>query len=520
MSPEYDADFDVSGRLLAHERSGDNAPALSVSELSADLKRAVEDRFGHVRLRGEISGFKRAASGHVYLALKDENAVLDGVMWKGTAQRLAFQPQDGVEVVATGKITTYPGRSKYQIVIERMELAGEGALMQLLERLKKQLASEGLFDRERKKPLPVLPRTIGVVTSPTGAVIRDILHRLADRCPTHVIVWPVLVQGDGAAAQIANAVRGFSALPENGGPNSGGGLPRPDLVIVARGGGSIEDLWAFNEEVVVRAVADCTIPIISAVGHETDTTLCDYAADMRAPTPTAAAEMAVPVRSELLATISELGLRGGRAVHRAFDLRRERLAMTSRLLPTPESLLAPQRQRADDLGERLGRGLRQRVTIAWRHLSDAGGALRPSLLRQRVNAGRAGLEAVRLRPDLVARGIAQRRERLDATWRLALSLDPRRPLSKGFALVTAGDTVLTSAEAARQAGSMTLTFQDGALSVSTGGAFGGEGVEPRVEKALSSAPKPARRAPRLQADGASQTDLFAALPAAPKQEEE
>lgn len=222
--------------------AGDNAPALSISEFSALLKRTVEDRFGYVKLRGEISGFKRAASGHVYLCLKDENAVVDGVMWKGAVQRLAFRPEDGIEVVVTGKITTYPGRSKYQIVIERMELAGEGALMQLLERLKQKLAAEGLFDVGRKQPLPYLPRVIGVVTSPTGAVIRDILHRLADRCPTHVVLWPVLVQGEGAAMQVARAIRGFDAILP------GGPAPRPDLLIVARGGGSIEDLWAFNEE--------------------------------------------------------------------------------------------------------------------------------------------------------------------------------------------------------------------------------------------------------------------------------
>ncbi|MGE4410103.1 MAG: exodeoxyribonuclease VII large subunit [Sphingobium sp.] len=500
MPSYFDDAPEASGRLLAEERSGDNAPALSVSELSGMLKRMVEDRFGHVRLRGEISGFKRAASGHVYLALKDESAVIDGVMWKGTAGRLAFRPEDGLEVIVTGKLTTYPGRSKYQIVIEQMELAGEGALMQLLERLKKQLAAEGLFAPERKRPLPVLPRIIGVVTSPTGAVIRDILHRLADRCPTHVLLWPVLVQGEGAAKQIAAAVRGFSALPESGGP-----VPRPDLVIVARGGGSIEDLWSFNEEVVVRAVADCSIPVISAVGHETDTTLCDYAADVRAPTPTAAAEMAVPVRSELLAGLADLGLRGARAVRRQVDDRRERLMMTARLLPTPETLLAPQRQRSDDLGERLGRGLRQRLTLAWRHLADAGGALRLPLLRQRVGRERMRLDAVRLRPDLVTRGIVQRQERLEATWRLALSLDPRRPLSKGFALVTAGDRVITSAAAAREAGYMTLTFHDGPISVSAG-----FGVEPEGAKGLSSPPRKGRRAPEEPAARQAQQDLFAA----------
>lgn len=503
MPPENDAAFDASGRLLAQERSGDNAPALTVSELSAMLKRTVEDRFGHVRLRGEISGFKRAASGHLYLALKDEGAVIDGVMWKGGAGRLAFAPQDGVEVIVTGKLTTYPGRSKYQIVIERMELAGEGALMQLLDRLKRQLAAEGLFDPTRKQPLPFLPRVIGVVTSPTGAVIRDILHRLADRCPTRVLLWPVLVQGEGAAAQIAAAVRGFDAM------DPGGPIPRPDLVIVARGGGSIEDLWAFNEEAVVRAVADCTIPIISAVGHETDTTLCDYAADVRAPTPTAAAEMAVPVRSELLAGLAELSLRGGRAVRRGMDLRRERLAMLARLLPAPESLLAPQRQRADDLSERLGRALRHRVAIARGHLADAGGALRPGLLRARLGRERARLDALRLRPEPVRRAISERRERLDQLWRLALSLDPRRPLERGFAMVSARDDrrLLTGAQAARSAGALRLTFHDGTVDAMTGDASAPEGLEPSAVKALSSPSRPSRRSTRSEG---GQADLFGA----------
>ncbi|WP_081097131.1 exodeoxyribonuclease VII large subunit, partial [Erythrobacter donghaensis] len=253
-----------SGGLLAQMPPGDNAPPLSVSEISGQLKRMVEDRFSHVRIRGEISGFKRAASGHCYLALKDDKAVIDGIIWKGTAQRLPFRPEDGLDVIATGKLTTFPGRSKYQITIESLELAGEGALMQLFEKLKARLAAEGLFDPTRKRALPFLPRTIGVVTSPTGSVIRDILHRLADRFPSHVLVWPVLVQGEGAAGQVAAAVRGFGAMPEG---------ERPDLLIVARGGGSIEDLWAFNEEPVVRAIAESVIPVISAVGHETDTTL-------------------------------------------------------------------------------------------------------------------------------------------------------------------------------------------------------------------------------------------------------
>jgi len=283
------------------------------------LKRTVEDRFGFVRLRGELSGVKRAASGHLYCCLKDEGAVIDGVMWRGGAQRLGFVPEDGIEVVASGKLTTYPGRSTYQIVIERMEIAGEGALLALLAKLKARLEAEGLFDRARKRALPFLPRVIGVVTSPTGAVIRDILQRLSDRFPSRVLVWPVLVQGQDAAAQVANAVRGFSELAHDH------AVPRPDMVIVARGGGSIEDLWAFNEEAVVRAIAASTIPVISAVGHETDTTLADFAADLRAPTPTAAAELAVPVHAELATQLAELALRKRRGQVRALGLAKDKI---------------------------------------------------------------------------------------------------------------------------------------------------------------------------------------------------
>lgn len=274
-----------------------NVAEFTVTELSQALKRTVEENFSWVRVRGEVSGFKRAASGHLYMTLKDENAVLDAVCWKGVAARLGIAPEDGLEIIATGKLTTYPGRSKYQIVIDSMELAGEGALLKLLEDRRKKLAAEGLFDESRKRPLPFLPEVIGVVTSPTGAVIRDILHRLRDRFPRHVLVWPVLVQGKGAAEQVAAAIKGFNAI------RSGGAVPRPDLLIVARGGGSLEDLWAFNEEIVVRAAAASEIPMISAVGHETDTTLIDFASDRRAPTPTAAAEIAVPVRAELQADI-------------------------------------------------------------------------------------------------------------------------------------------------------------------------------------------------------------------------
>lgn len=493
---QYDP-FDPSGRLLAEDVAGDNAPALSISEISALLKRTVEDRFGHVKLRGEISGFKRAASGHVYLCLKDENAVIDGVMWKTGVQRLAFRPEDGIEVVVTGKITTYPGRSKYQIVIERMELAGEGALMQLFERLKQKLAAEGLFETARKKPLPYLPRVIGVVTSPTGAVIRDILHRLEDRCPTRVILWPVLVQGEGAALQVARAIRGFDAI----GP--GDAIPRPDLLIVARGGGSIEDLWAFNEEPVIRAVADCRIPVISAVGHETDTTLCDYAADVRAPTPTAAAEIAVPVRAELMAAVTELGLRAGRCARRYHERARERLTAQVRLMPRLEDLLQPQRQRTDDLAERLRRGLSHRLSDARHDLADASGALRPALLSQRLVRESARLDAVRLRPELLRRRLDDSATAFDRMWRLALSLDPKRPLSKGYALVMHGDTLVSTAAAACAAGHVTLKFADADV---------GADISPTLEKQAGTATsRPSGKRPGASKNEDSarrQQDLF------------
>jgi len=435
-TPDDDA-TDGSGGLVAKGRDGDNAAPLSITEISNLLKRTVEDRFGFVRVRGELSGVKRAASGHLYCALKDENAVLDGVMWRGAAQGLGFVPEDGLEVVASGKLTTYPGRSKYQIVIETLELAGEGALLALLEKTRRRLEAEGLFAVERKRALPFLPRVIGVVTSPTGAVIRDILHRLADRFPTHVLVWPVLVQGQGAAQQVAAAVRGFSQL---GGE---GPVPRPDLVIVARGGGSIEDLWAFNEEVVVRAIADCTIPVISAVGHETDTTLADHAADRRAPTPTAAAEMAVPVRAELAATLDDLALRQKRAIQRPVALGRERLAARVERLPRAEALLQPQAQRLDELTERLRRGLRERAA-----------------------RGREQLQAARLAPAMLRHRLERAQDRLGATVRLMTSLDPDAVLARGYVRVMdgAGRTLTDRAEAAKEA-ALTLRFRDGTLAV-------------------------------------------------------
>jgi exodeoxyribonuclease VII large subunit len=454
------APYDEAG-LLANEAPGDNAPALSVSELSGALKRTVEDRFGHVRVRGEISGWKRHVSGHCYLALKDDKAVIDGVVWKGQAANLRFRPEDGIEVICTGKLTTYPGRSKYQIVIDRMELAGQGALMALLDKRRRALAAEGLFDEDRKRALPFLPRTIGVVTSPTGAVIRDIIHRLADRFPSRVLVWGVPVQGEGAAEKVAAAVDGFSALPVDG------SVPRPDLVIVARGGGSIEDLWAFNEEVVVRAVAGCTIPIISAVGHETDTTLCDFAADRRAPTPTAAAEMAVPVRAELLGALDSFGGRMATCARRYRERAQERFTATARRLPTPDTLLGPQRQQLDDLGERLPRALSRRLAVAGGELAKASGALRPRLLSARIDRDRGLLARVGLRPSLITTRVADGHARLEALWRVARSLNPDLVLQRGYARVEAEGHVVASKAKAREVGAMTLVFADGRVDVAT-----------------------------------------------------
>lgn len=471
--PETDDDGGLATEgLVARGRDGDNAEPLSVSDLAQALKRTVEDRFGFVRLRGELSGVKRAASGHLYACLKDEGAVIDAVMWRTSMARLGFAPEDGLEVVASGKITTYPGRSKYQIVIERMELAGEGALLALLEKTRQRLAAEGLFDTARKRPLPFLPGTIGVVTSPTGAVIRDILHRLADRFPSRVIVWPVLVQGSGAAQQVARAVQGFSDLPR-------GHPDRPDLVIVARGGGSIEDLWSFNEEIVVRAIAASTIPTISAVGHETDTTLADHAADRRAPTPTAAAEMAVPVRAELMAVLADFAHRKRRCALAPVTLGRERLAARAERLPNAQTLLQPQAQKLDELSERLRRGLLDRAALGRERL----GALRlsPAMLQRAAREAEGALRSIRLVPLLVTRPLSERREQLASLMRLASQLHPDRPLARGYVRVTSaeGATVTTRAAAKRET-ALELHFADGTLAVSPAGAAG---PKPRARQA-------------------------------------
>ncbi|WP_076864915.1 exodeoxyribonuclease VII large subunit [Bradyrhizobium mercantei] len=380
-----------------------NAPEFTVSELSSALKRTVEDRFGHVRVRGEISGFRGPhSSGHCYFALKDESAKIEAVIWKFAHARMRFKPQEGLEVIATGKLTTYPNSSKYQIVIDSLEPAGVGALMALMEERKKKLAAEGLFDEARKQLLPWLPEVIGVVTSPTGAVIRDILHRLEDRFPRRVLVWPVKVQGDGSAEQVAAAIRGFNALPE-------GRIPRPDLLIVARGGGSLEDLWSFNEEIVVRAASESHIPLISAVGHETDITLIDFVADKRAPTPTAAAEMAVPVRSELFVEVQALARRTMVCWQRAQEARRNELRAAARALPAANELLAIPRQRLDHLAAGLPRGLKANTHAHFRRFAASSSRLTIGVLRGQIAHARQRLTASGERIALSARALLHRR---------------------------------------------------------------------------------------------------------------
>ena len=508
--------------------TGSNLPELSVSDLSRQLKRTVEEAFAYVRVRGEISQPKRHSSGHLYLRLKDETAVIEAVCWKGTAGRLSVRPEEGMEVVCTGRLTTYPGRSQYQLVIETMELAGEGALLKMLEERKRRLAAEGLFDPERKKPLPFLPDVIGVVTSPTGAVIRDILHRLADRFPRRVLLWPVAVQGEGAAAQVARAIRGFNEIAP------GGPVPRPDLIIVARGGGSLEDLMAFNEEAVVRAAAASRIPLISAVGHETDTTLIDYASDRRAPTPTAAAEMAVPVRAELLAMLMDAERRLHGSLNRALEERRTRVEGLGRGLGDPRALLEGCVQRLDDRAERLVLAMQaqverrrtrvQQLAGALRHprevlglattrLDAAGRALRTGLvqavklerarfarvgdrltllpLRRQITDGAARMKDLPPRLDgAYARGLEALSTRLKAQAQLLESYSYRGVLERGFALVTdgAGQPVTRAAEA-KPGQAVTLEFADGRAQAVV------EGAGPRpLAPDPSPAPAPLQKA--------------------------
>ncbi len=383
-----------------------NAPEFSVSELSGAVKKMIEGEFGFVRVRAEVGRVSRPRSGHLYFDLKDDKAVINAVSWKGQVARMEVQPEEGMEIIATGRMTTFPGGSRYQIIVDNVEPAGAGALMAMLEKRKKALAAEGLFDAARKKPLPWLPEVIGVVTSPSGAVIRDILHRLSDRFPRHVLIWPVAVQGQKSAAEVANGIRGFNALPK------GGAIPRPDLIIVARGGGSVEDLWGFNEEIVVRAAADSEIPLISAVGHETDTTLIDFASDKRAPTPTAAAELAVPVRRELWVTIQDMRARIDRALTGRMDVRRQRLVDLSRALPRVEQLLDGPRQRVDQAEAKLTQALINGVRNRRLRLAERSSVLRPGLLQGRLDRRKDRLSGTssRLAPALARASVQKRRE--------------------------------------------------------------------------------------------------------------
>jgi exodeoxyribonuclease VII large subunit len=469
--------------LVAPSQS--NLPEYTVSELSAALKRSIEENFSFVRVRGEISGFKRHSSGHWYFALKDSDAVIDAVCWRMTAQRLGLKPEDGMEVIATGRLTTYPGRSKYQLVVDSFELAGIGALLKLLEDRRRRLAAEGLFAAERKRKLPFLPATIGIVTSPSGAVIRDILHRLADRFPRHVLIWPVAVQGDGAAAQIAAAIEGFNRMVPGAVP------PRPDLLIVARGGGSLEDLMAFNEEVVVRAAAASAIPLISAVGHETDTTLIDHASDRRAPTPTAAAEIAVPVRLDLVAGLGATASRLTGGLARLFAERRLHLTGLARGLPDPQDLLGAAAQRLDDRAERLRLAIDGRLAAARTRLDAT--RLRPAALAADLGRARTRLDDAAARLAIAAkRTIGDRQRMLDAfAGRLATHSERHESLlSRGYVVARSRDKVLTTAAGIAAGTPLELEFHDG-----------------KVDAVAGSLPRP-RRAPRRHAPLPGQGSLF------------
>jgi len=486
-----------------------NAPEWTVSELSQALRRTIEDSFGSVRVRGEISGFRGPhSSGHAYFSLKDEGAKIEAVIWRSTYARLKIRPQEGLEVIAHGRLTTFPGKSAYQIVIDRLEPAGLGALMALLEERRRRLAAEGLFEESRKRALPFLPAVVGVVTSPTGAVIRDILHRLSDRFPRRVVVWPVRVQGETSAAEIAAAIRGFDALVP------GGAVPRPDVLIVARGGGSLEDLWSFNEEAVLRAAASCAIPLVSAVGHETDWTLLDHVADRRAPTPTGAAEMVVPVRADLVSNVADLSGRLKGAAARHLERRRTELRNLGRALPTPDLILAGPRQRLDLAAGRLTQGLilnarrhQQRYEAVCRRLLardparmlhrardqlraagerlDASAAallrrrregfascaarLGPALLHRRAEAGRDRLGAVASRfAFAAANGTARNRDRLTALVALLEAYSYQAVLQRGFALVRDEDGhPVRDVSGAQAAGTLDVQFADGHVRVAT-----------------------------------------------------
>ncbi|AHD08804.1 exodeoxyribonuclease VII large subunit [Phaeobacter gallaeciensis] len=496
------------------DRPGQNAPEFTVSEISGEVKRTLEGTFGRIRVKGEVGRVFKARSGHLYYDIKDDRSVLACTTWKGQIASLSVVPEEGLEVVVTGRLTAFGGQSKYNMNVDEVAVAGQGALMALLEKRKKQLEAEGLFAPERKKPLPYLPQIIGVVTSPSGAVIRDILHRLRDRFPRKVLVWPVAVQGPNCAPEVARAIEGFNQL------TPGGALPRPDLIIVARGGGSIEDLWGFNEEIVARAVANSQIPLISAVGHETDTTLIDFVSDRRAPTPTAAAELAVPVRLELLGWTENQGARLVRSAGQAVQQRRQRLNDLARALPKPDTLLETPRQRLDRVSERLPDALIRGVERRRLRLSEAAAALRPSTLRQLVTARQDRLRnlssRLTLRPIQQELGrqrdhigqLAQRletvqtqrldrhRHRLEATGRQLEILSYKATLERGYAVVRSKDGVVTrAADAATQAG-LRIEFADAEIAVMTGEAGTADRAMPSTKKpsaSKSEASKPGKR---------------------------
>jgi exodeoxyribonuclease VII large subunit len=518
--------------MTMFDESPSNAAEFTVSELSGAVRRTVEDAFGHVRVRGEVGRLSRPGSGHVYFDLKDENAVLSAVAWKGVVANWQFFPEQGLEVIATGRLTTFPGQSRYQIIVEKVEPAGAGALMALLEARRKQLAGEGLFDEARKQLLPYMPRVIGVVTSPTGAVIRDILHRISDRFPLHVVVWPVRVQGESCGPEVANAINGFNAL------SAGGPIAKPDLIIVARGGGSLEDLWGFNDEAVVRAAAASDIPLISAVGHETDWTLIDHAADRRAPTPTGSAEMAVPVKAELEAMLANLSARLKGAQSRVVTRKSDGLRALSRALPTLDSLLAMPRQRLDRSGDLLGKALAHNTANCRRRYDRQAARMSPltliSAIREKRlalgdrigrcrNATERALERRRNRLErpgallaalprrleagierelkrigdqgrraesAVDRLIADRRRAVAQHTRMLGSLSHRNVLARGFALVRneAGDLV-SSASALGAGQQVGLEFADGSVPAITAGA-GSAASAPRKPARDKTSPAP------------------------------
>ncbi|MAM13942.1 MAG: exodeoxyribonuclease VII large subunit [Rhizobiaceae bacterium] len=491
---------------LFDAESASNLTEFTVSELSGSIKRTVEDRFDRIRLRGEISGFRgRHSSGHAYFSLKDERARIDAVIWRGVFSGLKIKPEEGMEVIATGKVTTFPGASKYQIVIESLEPAGAGALMALLEERRKKLAAEGLFDEGAKKPIPFMPRVVGVVTSPTGAVIRDILHRITDRFPVHVVVWPVKVQGEGSGDAVAAAIRGFNACAPDG------PVRRPDVLIVARGGGSLEDLWGFNDEAVVRAAYESDIPLISAVGHETDWTLIDHAADYRAPTPTGAAERAVPVKAELVADQARQAARLSSAMTRLMDFRRQTLTGLARGLPSLDQLLALPRRRFDEAALRLTRALELNTINKRRTFERSASGLSgmPQRLSMMVARDREQVSVLAARADTaIAANLKTHRAALASQHRVLNSLSYRNVLARGFAVIRDdANRPISRAEGLDQGKAVEIEFADGRVSAVTGESAAAT-AEPAKEMAASEKPKQPRKKPAAKTRPPEQGSLF------------